>query len=173
MKRLNTIVSWMVELGILAGLLWKLLGLYDLTVAFLLLVLLLLLLLSLPVLALMHWIRWIPFRINDLGQRVQLRLLLLTGPSLILSAFLILGLSMELKKIAILRGGATKEMAAMAWKQGVPNENFQQWHKDHVERMKSERLIYAMLLASTCILYGNRYSSGRLGEGQGPPKEHG
>jgi hypothetical protein len=42
-----------------------------------------------------------------------------------------------------------------------------------VERVKSETLIYAMLLASTIILYGNRYSLGRLEYSEGPPASGG
>jgi hypothetical protein len=38
-----------------------------------------------------------------------------------------------------------------------------------IERIKSEILIYSMLLASTCILYGHRYSLGRLEDSEGPP----
>jgi len=36
-----------------------------------------------------------------------------------------------------------------------------QWVIDYVERMKSERLLCAMLLASTCLLYGNRWLTTR------------
>jgi hypothetical protein len=77
-----------------------------------------------------------------------------------LSLSLVLGLSADLRKFAIV-GGRTKEMGQAAIRQRVPAEGIEQWTKDEIERMKSERLIYAMLLASTCLLYVSRLSTAK------------
>ena len=159
MKRLCTIVSWIVELAIVAGLVWKLSQLYDLSVP------ILLVLLS-PFLALAHWIN---LRKKHLEKRVMLKLFFLTEPCVILSFSLLLNEVRDLTTVARLRVGASKEMWAESLEKGGPQENFHQWFKDRVERMKSDGLLYAMLLASTCILYGNRYSLARLEDSEGPP----
>jgi hypothetical protein len=36
-----------------------------------------------------------------------------------------------------------------------------QWVNYNVEKMKSDTIIYSMLLASTCLLYSSRYGSGK------------
>jgi hypothetical protein len=160
-----------VELAILAGLLWKLLGLPDVTAAFLLLFGLLLSFLVYLVFGLLRWIPWMPRKKRDLAQRVPPRVAFLTSLCVLVSLFLILGLSMELRKVAII-GGASKEMAAVARKEGVPAECFDQWFKDSVGRMKSDRLIYAMLLASIVML-GETRCLARPEDGEGPPASGG
>jgi len=157
MKRLRTIVGWMVELAIVAGLSWKLSQLYDLTVP------ILLLLLS-PYLVLTHWIK---LKGKRLEKRVMLRLFFLTGPCVILSFSLLVSVGRDLVTVAILRGGPSKGMGQEALEKGV--EHGDQWFKDRVERMKSDGLLYTMLLASTMILYRNRYSLGKLEYSEGPP----
>ena len=159
MKRLCTIISWIVELAIAAGLVWKLSQLYDLSVPRLLV------LLS-PFLALIHWIN---LRKKHIEKKVMLKLFFLTGPCVILSFSLLLNEVIDLTTVARLRGGISKEMRGEYLEKGVPHEYVDQWFKDRVERMKSDGLIYAMFFVSTCILYGNRCSLGRLEDSEKPP----
>ncbi|HUT29262.1 MAG TPA: hypothetical protein VMX13_05675 [Sedimentisphaerales bacterium] len=161
MKRLFTILCWAGELAILAGLLWKHLELYELgwydsSV-------LVVLLLFLPLLAYGHWMAL--RRKRDLSRKVELKLLLLTGPSVFFCVFLIIGLNFELKRAAM-TASPNREMLETGRDQGLAHQGFPKWK---IERMKSERFIYAMLLASSCILYGNRYSLGKLEYSERPP----
>jgi hypothetical protein len=100
-----------------------------------------------------------------------------------------LGLTYELNKVARF-GGVPKEVVAEVsrYKGKLPNPKGGNYERRvmseklsrrdvlyylGVERVKSETLIYAMLLASTIILYGNRYSLGRLEYSEGPPASGG
>ncbi len=180
MKRLNTIISWMVELAIVAVLLWKhydlyYLGWYDFDGVFILL-------LASPIVLIIYGVKLIE---KHLPKKVRLKLFLLTGPTVFLCMSLVMGLSYELRKVAV-TGGVPIEVVAEVNKNKENPPNL----KGHsyvlrvmsekltrsrvvyylgVERAKSERIIYAMLLVITCILYGNRYSLGRLEYSEGPP----
>ena len=142
------LVSWSVEIVLLAGLLWKHIGLYYSLGSWLLLVLT-------PLLAFAHWKLLTNARI-DTSQR--LTLFFLTGPSLLLSVSLLAATTLELRTIIFL-GGPPKEMISVIT--DVPPECLPQWTNDAIERMKSELLIYAMLLASTCLLYSSRWATAR------------
>ena len=149
MNRLNTFASLILEVAILAGLLWEHIKLYNLPIIYFLL---LLVLLS----TLFVYLLWKEFKEKNVSRKVRHKLVCLTVPSLFLCLLLVIGISMDLKKVSIV-GGATKEMKEVAKKQGV--ENLSQWEKDTIEKMKSERIIYAMLLASIGILFEQRRSS--------------
>ena len=179
MKRLRTIVSWIVELAIVAVLLWKhyemcYFGWYDFDALWLLP------LLS-PVLLCLHW--W-QLRKENLTRKIRLKLFLFTGPTVFLCISLLMGLTYKLKKIVVF-GSVPKEVVAEVNrnKGNPPNP------KDNtygtrvmseklsrsdvlfylaVERMKSDGLLCATLLASTCFLYRNRYSLGKLEYSEGP-----
>lgn len=150
MKKLVSIVGWIVELIILAGLLFKHLGFYDLTVAKILV-------LFSPVIAGAHWAA---LKRECLTKKGRLILFLLTGPCVLLAMSLILNINYELKKVAILGGGPSKEMIEIS-NESLRSKFIPQWNEGTVERIRSERLIYAMLLASLCVLYGTRYSASR------------
>ena len=180
MKRIRTIVSWMVELAIVAVLLWKhyemyCFGWYDFDALFLLL------LLS-PLFLGLHWVQ---LRKEHLPRKIRLKLFLLTGPAVFLCLTLIMGLTCRLKRVGVF-GGVPKEVVAEVNinRGNPPNPKDNAYgtrfmseklsRSDVVsylalERMKSDGLLYAMLLASTIILYGNRYSLGRLEYSEGPP----
>ncbi|MHC4154033.1 MAG: hypothetical protein ACYST6_03770 [Planctomycetota bacterium] len=184
MKRLRTIVSWTVELAIVAVLLWKhyqvyYLGWYDLDAMWCVL----------PASLVLLACHWGQLRQKHLPKKVRLKLLLLTGPAVLLCLSLILGLTYELNKVARF-GGVPKEVVAEVsrYKGKLPNPKGGNYERRvmseklsrrdvlyylGVERVKSETLIYAMLLASTIILYGNRYSLGRLEYSEGPPASGG
>ena len=181
MKKLRTIVSWIVELAIAAVLLWKhydlyYLGWYDFAGldTFLLVS---------PIVLVFHCAK---LRERHLPKKVYLKLLFLTGPTVFLCMSLVMGLTYELRKVAI-TGGVPIEVVAEVNKnkENPPNlkghsyvlrvmsEKLTRYRVVYylgVERAKSEILIYAMLLVSTCILYGNRCSLGRLEDSEGPPK---
>ena len=152
MKRPVALVGWGVESAILAGLFWRYTGVYTLGVVG-----------PFPLFyasvlyVVVVFAQWRVLPKQHLGRNVWLRLCFLTGPCVCLSMFLVLALSLGLEAVAM-AGGATKEMGEAASQQGVLPGCFQQWSKDTVQRIRSERLIYAMLLASTCLLYGSRYS---------------
>ena len=147
MRRFAAFTGYAVEATILGGLLWEHTSLFDpgtLTPV---------LLLS-PGVVFLHWAVLMNGRLASVTQR---SLFLLTGPVVLLSLSMVLGLTFELAKIAML-GGAPKEMAWAAANEGVPPECHLQWTRDNIARMKSERLVYAMLLASACLLYASRWS---------------
>jgi hypothetical protein len=145
MKRLVAVVGCGVELALLVGLCGYLsaANAFVYCVAFLLY-------------ALLVVIQWRELTRSNVAQKVLLRLCFLTGPCVYLSMVLVLVLSCQLKGIAM---GASKEMVAAAHSDGVPNQCYDQWFKDRVERMKSERLICLMLLASTGLYYANLRAS--------------
>jgi len=151
-KRLRIYLIFVVEVGIVAGLVLKHWTLYEFAVPKLLLF-------GSPILACAHWIA---LKRAHVPLRPALTLFLLTGPSLLLSMSLFLGRTYELRHVALV-GGGTKELAEAARRAGVSNENSPQWVADAIERMHSERAIYAMLLASTFVLYVSRYSAARGG----------
>jgi hypothetical protein len=128
-------------------------------------------------------------RKKHIAKKVRLKLLFLTGPSVFLCMSLVLGLTYELRKVAI-AGGVPKRIAGEidrnkeklpigkgdSCEMRVLSEKLSRYDVAYylgVERMKSEILIYAMLLATSCILYGNRYSLGRLEYSEGPPMVQG
>jgi hypothetical protein len=145
MKTLGAIIIFLMELGILAGLIWKHIGLYEYTFT-------ILLLLTSPGLVYLHRNA---LKKKNLSQMTRFALLFLTGPCVLLCVSLIVNLNRELKL------GGTKDSIEMARREKVPNEFSNQWYKDTVKRKKSEMFIYVMLLASTLLLYERRYSSSR------------
>ena len=148
MKSRSSYVGWGVEAAVLGVLVWQHGKLYEFPCFFLMLV---------PPLLVTHWVA---LRKMHLDWSVRQTLFFLTGPCVALSLSLVLCLSADLRKVAIV-GGATKEMTQAAIKQRVTGEGMEQWTKDEIDRMKSERLIYAVILASTCLLYGSRLSAAK------------
>ena len=149
MNRLNVLLSWIAELAILFALFWKCLGLSDLTYSTRVL---LCILLSIPII--MYFL-WNLFNKSICFQTAEKRMFFISGLSLLLCLLLIVNISIELKKVSIV-GGATKEMSEIARKKEVPQEYFQQWKSDTVERMKSDRLLFGILLLSIGIIINNR-----------------
>jgi hypothetical protein len=183
MKRLRTIVSWTVELAIVAGLLWKhyeiyYFGWYDLDVMWS----------FVPAFPAFLYLHWRLLRKKHLPKKVRLKLLLLTAPTVVLCLSIVLALTYDLEKLARL-GGVPKEVVAEVnryegtllfssdnYGARVMSEKLSR--RDvvgylGVERVKSDALIYGMLLANTIILYGHRYSLGRLEYSGGPPASGG
>jgi len=101
------------------------------------------------------YLLWNLFKKSIILQTVKTRMSFVGGISLVLCLFLIVNISIELKKVSIV-GGATKEMSEIAREKEVPQEYFQQWTSDTVERMKSDRLLFGMLLLSIGIILNNR-----------------
>src|SRR5438552_1049806 len=110
MNRLFAFIGWAVESAMLGVLLWRFTGLYDLDFPFFFL------LTMYPVFVFAHWA---VLRNGHLASRVRRTLSFLTGPSVLLSLYMVLGLNAELKKVAMV-GGATKEMVQAAIKEDVP-----------------------------------------------------
>ena len=126
------------------------------------------LLITLPLLTIYHWfLLRKEFKRNRFGREIQLKLFFLTAPSIILCLSLILSINFELKRIRLV-GGSTKEMGMTLIKmaqnkdQDYP-DSIPQWVKYNVKKMKSDRIIYAILLASMCLLYSSRYGSSKTG----------
>lgn len=149
MKNLNVLLSWIAELAILIALFWKCLGLsclaYSIRVSLCIL---------LSILIIMYLL-WNLSKKSIILQTVKTRMSFVGGISLVLCLLLIVNISIELKKVSIV-GGATKEMSEIAREKEVPQEYFQQWTSDTVERMKSDRLLFGMLLLSIGVILNNR-----------------
>jgi hypothetical protein len=150
MKKLSAIVILLVELAILAGLLWACSRLSDLGIQS---IPMLIVLIMLPLLCVIHWGI---LRERHIENKTRLKLAFLTGPSIFLCILLTFCLSLQLKVIGI--GRSSKNAMHVAEEKGVP---VQYWRICNDERVESELLIYSMLLASLCIIYGNRYSVSR------------
>jgi hypothetical protein len=148
MTILLDIFTWCVESVILGFLLWEHTRLHEMPCIFL------------PLLPLLLFHHWWALRRERLAPSLRRKLLSLTGPCVLLSLSLVLSLSVSLRRIAIV-GGGTKEMVQASINERVPPNGLDQWMRDSIERMKSERLIYAMLLASMCLLYGSRWSTAK------------
>ena len=154
MKRLTRLAGCMVEAAVLATLLWRFTELYLEretggalpfcygTIAY----------------ALIMFVEWRSLRGTRLGQKARFRLCFLTGSCACLSMLLVVHQSIELSRV---RMGASKHLIQAVKKEQVPSECVEQWLKDRVQSTKSERGLYAMLLASTCLLYASRYSEAR------------
>ncbi len=84
-------------------------------------------------------------------RNVWMRLSFLTGPCAVMSVFLIVMLTFYLER------GYSKGIVAAANLRGVPRDFVDQWCRDHLDRIRSERLTWVLLAASTCLLYVNRY----------------
>ena len=154
-KIIYALLSCIIELMLLVGLVWKHTELYEYTVTVFLLLLL-------PFILPLFWlILRREYKENRLDQEMRLKLFFFTGPIIFLCLSLILSLSYELKKVSVL-GGGTKEMGSEALKEKVSREGIRQWMKDRIEKMKSDRILYSMLLASSCLLFSCRYSSARI-----------
>lgn len=165
MKKLAAIVSWLLEFAIIIGLSWKYLELFlkgggqSVSVQFV----------FLPIFLLVPFFHWELKGRQYLSLRFRLNLSLL---SILLSLCLVLTLSYDLKIVRLV-GGASKEMVAKSRRQGISNECFAQWFDDQVEKTKSDRMIYALLLASSCLLLAARCSElQKIKKMQGVPKLH-
>jgi hypothetical protein len=86
-------------------------------------------------------------------------LVFLTGPSILLTLLLISRTTVALNTIAMLNG-APKGLG-WALENDAPVECQRQWVKDQSKKMKSERLLYVVLLASICLLYSSRLTSAK------------
>ena len=148
MKKFYIIFGIISELVILIGLIWQHFGLDDIDTA------ILILLLATPFLAVAHWIS---NGKKQLTKLMRMKISFITLPSILLCFTLILSLAYSLNKD--MRVGPSKEFRDMAIAEGVPVEQFLQWYNGKVEKMKSELLIYVILLVSLCLLYKARYST--------------
>lgn len=147
LRKLCTVAGWAVELGILIGLFWKYLdvghnvffyggnaAIYPGCLIF-------------GCGVVMNWLL--------VADRTQFRLWLLTGPCVVMAGFLLVMLSWQ--------SGAfvSKDISTAAWEKQVPKVFYDQWLKDHFDRVESERLTCAIIVASTCLLYASRFSTVR------------
>lgn len=157
MGKIKIIIGLIAEFAILIVLLWKHTDLYDFECLFILL-------LVSPILFIYHWFLLSKeHKRNRFTRAVQLKLFFLTGPSIILCLSLLLSINFELKRTRIV-GGADKEMGMALRKMALnKDENYPdsipQWVKYNVKKMKSDMILYAMLLVSFCLLYKERYFS--------------
>jgi len=147
MKKLIAFTAVMLELGIIAGLLFKHLELYH--------SIKLLFLLFIPILFFIHWVI---LNKELLTKKGHLTLLLLTGPCLILTFSLISNLSYDLKVASQFGSPFSKEVVIIINKGTWRTKFIPQWKEGSIDKLRSERFIYIMLLMGTCILYGVRYS---------------
>lgn len=184
MRTVRGIVIWTVELAIVAVLLWKhceiyYFGWYDLDALWLF-----------PLLSpLFLYLHWRELRQESLPRKIRLKLLLLTGPAVFLCISLLIGLTLKLEKVMESGGVAEEVVAEVNEHRGRPpnpkdNAYGTRFMSEKlsrsdvlfylaVERMKSDALMCAVLFASTIILYGTRYSLGRLQYSEGPPTSGG
>ena len=155
LKKIIFFIGLATELAILIGLLWKHTDLYDFSYPFLLLLLL-------PVLIPFHWHLLRKYKKNRFSRPVQLKLFFLTGPSIILCLSLVVSINTDLERIRLV-GGSTKEMGMALTKMAKNKDvsypdSIPQWVDYNVKKMKSDRIIYAMLFASMFLLYVSRCS---------------
>lgn len=162
MNRLNVFLGWIAELMILIALFWKCLGLSDLAIS---IRVLLCTLLSIPIIM---FFLWNLYKKSIVIQTVRINFILISGLSLVLCLFLIVNISIELKKVSTV-GGATKEMVEIAREKEVPHIYFQQWTNDTVERMKSERLMLGMLLLSIGLILNKNHLAVELSNSHNQP----
>lgn len=160
MRNLRILLTGIVELAVLVALIWKHKELYSLGISSLFLIPVI------PVFVLCHWF-FLKKRHREarLSQCIRMKLFFLTGPIVILCLSVLFSISYELIKIK-LAGGATKEMGIALTKMITtekikPPESVEQWMEYIIKKMKSDVVIYSMLLASTSLLYGSRYNSGK------------
>jgi hypothetical protein len=157
MKKKVVIVGIILESAILIGLLYKHVDLYDYDCSFILL-------LISPLLLIFHW-----FVLNKerkkrrLSKALQLKLFFLTGPAIILCLSLILSINFELKRIRLV-GWSTKEMGMSLVKMAQNKDDnypdsITQWVNYNIKKMKSDIVLYSIIFASLCLLYGCRYLS--------------
>jgi hypothetical protein len=153
MKKTITIIGWIVEAAILAGLIWKHFDLYDAENAFLLT------LLS-PLFVFGHWIALKKeYKENHLRQSIRLRLFFLTGPAVFLSLSLMLCRGTEM--IRMTRIGIIKEIGLGLMRDGFRYQDDMQWKDLAVKRILSDGIVNTMFFASFCLLYASRYYSGK------------
>ena len=145
-RRWLRLVGWGVEWVILGALLWEHSRLCEFPCFLVLLA---------PILLFAHWVA---LREVKLAPGVRRRLVFVTGPCIFLSLSLVVSLNAELNHVAIV-GGGTKEMTQAALKLHIPDDGWAQWHRDEIQRMKTERRHFTMILLMTCLLYGSRYAA--------------
>lgn len=145
MRRPAGILALVTELLIVVGLIWRHASLFDLHAPFLLL-------LVSPVLAVCHWKLLASQRLSPL---TSFALFFLTAPTAILSLSLILAVTLQLRSVGLLHGPPKEMIPAV---KHISKDCVPQWTKDFVARLKSERLLYLMVLTSSCLLYASRIS---------------
>ena len=140
-----------IEVAVLFGLLWEHLGLSIQSIP-------LVLLLISPILILFHWKNLRKrFKENQISKSNRIMLFFLTGPAIYLSLSLLISTYYPL--VRILKFGDTKEIQSRWMQESVSAKGFEQWREDSVKKMKSDIILYSIILASLCLLYGCRYSS--------------
>jgi hypothetical protein len=152
MKRLASLLGCAVELAILAGLFFTWGGSANHQPPSLRKLLPLLILYAIAVA-----LHLVIFARSYDCRRALIRQSLLTGPCAFLTLFIVFGQTAELTM------RPTKGLVEVAKIEGVPPNYFDEWYDVYLERIKFERLLYAMLLASTCLLYGSHYRAARRG----------
>ena len=146
-KKTIGVVAWSMELGILGGLFWKYYdvghniffcrvstAIYPGCLIFIFGVM----------------INWLL-----VADRRQFRLWLLTGPCVVMAAFLVVILSWKSGPLV------SKDISAAAWERHVPESYYGQWLDDYFNKVRSERLSCAIITASTILLYTSQFSNAR------------
>ncbi len=146
----NSVAGVIAEFAILVGILWGF-WVYKELLDFTIIVSLLLLILLSPIFGYLAW----KYLRKPNARLLRFKLTFLTFPSLVLCLLLVMDISLDLRAISV-AGGPTKEIRSMARKKGVPDEHFSQWANDIIERMKSERIIYLLLLISIGVICDSR-----------------
>lgn len=147
LKKIGSVAAWGVELGILVGLFWKyfdvghnvffcggIAAIYP----------------GCPIFVcgvVMNWLL--------VADRSHVRIWLVTGPCVVMAAFLVVMLSWQSGPFV------SKDVSRAASEKQVPEVFYSQWVTDHFDRVKSERLTCTIIAASVCLLYASRVSNAR------------
>lgn len=156
MNRFLSLVGYVLEVTLLGLLLFQCIEMFDLTGTKALAYLSAFALLYSPC----FYLQWKELRERSLPKATLVRLCALTGLCIFLSFALTLGITFQLK------AGVTKELRQEVITHGVLREFAEPWYNHRFEGMRSEGMLYAMLFASMCLLYGSRCASGTIA----PPK---
>jgi hypothetical protein len=114
-----------------------------------------------PALLFAHWAL---LKGAGLPPRVRRTLLWLTGPSLLLCLSLVLGIGYQLRASSMV-GGATKEMAQAARREGVPPDCLRQWTTDAITIMIVKLKFLLVLILTIGLLYAHRLRAALRVEG--------
>ncbi len=152
------LLCWVVEIAIAVGLIWKHIELDEIGISSFILPIL-------PAFIMSNWLFLRKgYKEHKYGRAIQSKLFL-TGISIFLCFSILFSINYELIKIRSV-GGATKEMGIaltnriMSKKMHTP-ESIQQCMECTIDKLKTDNILYVLLLASLCLLYGNRYFSGK------------
>lgn len=157
MDRLEETLLWVIEIGVLAWLVWSAQQFYILFGGSVLS----------PVLVIVVYapithFAWRALR-KRLGAARTFRLVFITGLSLALSIFMAVRVSWELT--VLWQTDRTKEMAYEAYLRGVQDPP--QWYADHAEKVRTERNAYVAVAGLLCVyLWRSKASNGEASKAQ-------